>query len=426
MKHVKVGNTLLAIVCFTFLFISGCGTKSNDTSQPGHSGDPDEADETDFRTEDIDERLLTANNRFAFRLYEQMLNKDEGKNVFISPLSVSTALSMTYNGAAEETKDAMAHALDVQGLSLEEVNRSNAALKSVIEHADPDVELSIANSLWGREGVPFKPDFLEQNEQFYDARVTELDFDDPQASVTINEWVRDQTKGKIEKIINDKIDPETILFLVNAICFKGNWSDPFDKANTTDEDFHLSDGTAKTVPMMSQSGEYAYYKGEGFETVQLPYGNGWLSMNIFLPDESSSLEQFHRQLNAQNWQKWMASFDTMTGNIQLPRFKLEYEKKLNDALKALGMEVAFDERRANFERMVDIPSGAHIQEVKHKSFIEVNEEGTEASASTSVQMNTESAPVESFNLRIDRPFFFTIQEKETGTLLFMGSVVEPE
>lgn len=418
MLHSVGTKALCLIFCVLLLFVSGCGTVGKDSDKRAEP-------KPTFRTEDIDKGFLEANRRFAFQLFEEVLKDEDEGNVFISPFSVSTALAMTYNGAAAETEEAMADVLKLQDLTLEEINEAHASLRSVIIQADPGVELSIANSLWGREGQPFKPDFLEQNEQYYDARIRELDFDDPQASRTINDWVREQTNGKIEEIIDTDIDPETILFLINAIYFKGEWAEPFDEENTVDEDFHLLDGTTKSVPMMSRSGEYPYYKNKAFEAIQLPYGNERLAMTVFLPAVNSSLDQFLQQLNEQKWQEWMASFDKQTGSIHLPRFQLEFETTLDHVLKRMGMKVAFDEERANFERMVSIPPNAYIKEVKHKSYVEVNEEGTEATAATSVEMAVESAPLDAFQMKVDRPFFFTIQDQETGTLLFMGSVVEP-
>lgn len=416
MTYAKIKKLCLPLICVVLLVASGCASGGSDSAQNSKPA---------FRTEDIDDRLLEANRRFAFELYDAVLRGEDDDNVFISPLSVAMALSMTYNGAEAETQKAMAKALQVKDLSIEEVNQSNAALKDVIEHADPDVELNIANSLWGREGTPFKDDFLAQNEQFYDAHITALDFDDPKAAKTINKWVHEQTNGKIEEIVDANIHPLTILFLINAIYFKGEWQTPFDEALTREEDFHLMDGSAKSVPMMSQSGDFAYLEGPDFQAVQLPYGNERLGMTVFLPDRNTSLDEFQQQLNADNWQAWMDQFETVEGSVMLPRFELEYETQLNDALKDLGMGVAFQESRANFSRMVDIPPNAFIKEVKHKSFIEVNEEGTEAAAATSVEVRLESAPLDSFNMRVDRPFFFVIQDYETGVLLFMGSVTSP-
>lgn len=409
MEQLLLRRLLVAIICFAFLFTSGC------TSIPK------------YQTEDIDKGLITANNQFAFQLYEALVKEEEeDKNILLSPLSVSMALAMTYNGADKETKEAMARALKVQDMSMEDVNQSNAALKDVMEHADPDIQLNIANSLWGREGVSFQSEFIEKNETFYDDHLTALDFNDPKAVDTINDWVDDHTNGKIDKMVDNPIDPRTILFLLNAVYFKGEWADPFEQAQTTVRDFHLPDGSTQPVPMMSQSGEWEYYQGDGFEAVQLPYGNGRISMNIFLPDENSDLAQFQQQLTAQNWQTWMDNFQSTAGSIQLPRFQLEYEKSLNNELKAMGMEVAFDKRQANFKPMVSTSpdENGFIEEVKHRSYIEVNEEGAEAAAATSVEMQVSSAPVNSFNMKVDRPFFFAIQDNETGTLLFMGAVMD--
>lgn len=404
-------NELFTSVC-AMLILIGCGAGGNYSSQ-GY--------EPISSSKEIDEKLLDANRHFAFQLYKHILQANNGENVFVSPLSVAMVLSMTYNGAATETQRAMAEALQLQNLSIEDVNRSYAALKNMIEQTGFNVELRIANSLWGRKGVQFKSDFLEKNKQYYDALVTEIDFADKQAAKTINEWVRNQTKGKIAEIVDANIDPLTILFLSNAVYFKGEWTKSFDEQNTQEKEFTLLDGSTKMVPMMLQNGDYEYFKGESFEAVQLPYGNERFGMTVFLPDANTSLDQFHQLLNGQQWEEWVAHFETAPGTIQLPRFKMEYKIQLNDVLKAMGMEVAFSEDHANFEHMVDSPPNAFVKEVRHQSFIEVNEEGAEAAASTSVGMHS---PQEAFNMQVDRPFFFTIQDYETGILLFMGSITD--
>jgi serpin B len=176
---------------------------------------------------------------------------------------------------------------------------------------------------------------------------------------------------------------------------------------------------------MSQSGDYRFFAGEKFQAVSLPYGTGRVSMYVFLPDPDSSLADFYTVLNAANWEKWMKQFSETKGNIILPRFKLEYEQKLNDALKALGMEVAFDRDRAEFRELIDLGQRrAFISEVKHKTFVEVNEEGTEAAAATSVEFGV-TCVREEFSMVVDRPFFFAIRDNQTGALLFAGSVVDP-
>lgn len=376
----------------------------------------------------VDERLIAATSRFAFKLYKQVLKQGTAKNVFVSPSSVILALAMTYNGAEGETRQAMAHALEIEGLSLDEVNRAFADLQSMLGSADPKLQLKIANSLWAKKGVSLKVDFIQRSKEHYAAEVTNLDFENPTAPATINAWVRNNTDNRIEKVV-DRISPDKILFLINAIYFKGQWRNRFEKAKTREEDFNLADGRQKKLPMMSQSGKYNYYKGKDFQAVSLPYGTGRISMYVFLPDKSTTLDQFERNLTAENWETWMNSFREAPGEVMLPRFKIEYEVELNDALKALRMAEAFDPHRANFSGIAQLSQAEriYISEVKHKTFAEVNEEGTEAAAVTSVGMTVTSVqlPQENFVMKVDRPFFLAIRDNLTGAVLFMGSIVDP-
>ena len=362
--------------------------------------------------------VVSANTKFGFKLLQDLREREPGGNIFISPLSISIALTMTYNGAVGETERAMAEVLEIDELDLDTVNHSNAALRNSLENPDPKVEISIANSIWSRQGIEFNPDFLERNQLFFGAEVATLDFSAPQTTGIINEWVDTNTNGKIEKIV-DRIDPQTLLFLINAIYFKGNWQDEFDKSQTRPGIFHLSDGSEKQVQMMRREGEYPYFRGKHFEAAGLPYGDGRLSMYIFLPNRNSNLDEFLGGLNAENWTSWLAQFSKVGKDSMmiLPRFKLEYEVNLNDTLKALGMEIAFD-NRADFSGM---GPNLFISEVRHKTFVEVNEEGTEAAAATSVVGATSVPPT----FRVDRPFFFAIYDAETQTILFMGTVTEP-
>ncbi len=373
----------------------------------------------------VDSKLVDANRRFSFKLFSEILKQDSKKNVFVSPTSVAIALSMTYNGANGETQQAMAKALELQRMSLQQVNQANDALKASLETADPAVQLAIANSLWVKQGVTFKPDFMQSNQQFYKAKVTELDFAKPEAPGIINSWVKENTRGKIDKIVQ-QIDPADVLFLINAIYFKGKWTNEFDKNQTSERPFYLSNGTQKPHPMMSQSGKYRYYENETFQAVSLPYGKGRLSLYVFLPQKDTNLDRFQEQLTPENWQQWMNQFGMRQGSIQLPRFKFDYDIQLNTALKALGMEEAFDAGRANFSNMS--PASVKIDEVMHKTFVEVNEEGTEAAAATSVRAVLTSArmPSQPFRMVVDRPFFCAIRDNQTGTILFMGSIQEPK
>ena len=372
----------------------------------------------------LEQNLVEANTKFGFKLFSEILNQESGKNIFLSPTSVAIALAMTYNGASSETQQAMTEALELQELSLEDINQGNYLLKTSLETADPDVQLSIANSLWAKQGVPFKSDFIQTNQQFYQAQVRELDFASPEAPNTINSWVKENTSSKIEQIV-EELQPDEVLFLINAIYFKGNWSEQFDKDNTTERPFYLTDGTTKQHPMMSQSGKYQYLENDSFQAISLPYGKGRLSFYVFLPRENTTLEALQQQLTVENWQQWMNQFRMQDGEIQLPRFQFDYEIQLNDALKALGMEAAFDANQADFSKMTSVE--VSIDEVKHKTFVEVNEEGTEAAAVTSVGIAITSAviPQSPFQMIVNRPFFCAIRDNQTGTVLFMGSVVEP-
>ena len=374
-----------------------------------------------------DERLVSANTSFGFKLYHEVAKESAGKNIFISPASIALSLAMTYNGAEAETKQAMARGLEAQGLTVDELNRAYAGLKGELENPDPKVQLQIANSLWARRGIDFNSEFIARNKEFYGAEVTTLDFADPAAPGTINAWVKDKTKDKIDKIV-DSIDPQSALFLINAIYFKGAWSAEFDKAKTKDDVFTTASGSKKRLPMMTQSGKYNYYETRNFQAVSLPYGSGRVSMYVFLPSPGTSINQFAPSLKTANWDTWMKEFSKTEGVIVLPRFRVEYEILLNESLKTLGMGVAFDPDRANFTGMFSGGQNAFISKVKHKTFAEVNEEGTEAAAVTSTEMVVTSMPAQrkTFRMVVDRPFFLAIRDNKTGSVLFLGSIVDPQ
>ena len=375
----------------------------------------------------VDSRLVSANTGFGFKLFGELVKEEPKSNVFISPASVALALSMTYNGAAGGTRQAMAKALELRGMSLGDVNKANAALLANLQAPGPGVKLAIADSLWARKGIRFKPDFMQRNKDYYRAQVTSLDFTDPRAPSTINAWVSRKTQGKIKEIVQ-RINPAEILFLINAVYFKGTWARKFDKANTKEGTFTLPGGRKKRVMMMSRTGKCKYYAGQNFEAISLPYGQGRVSMYIFLPNKNSSLSVLYKELNAKNWETWVSGFQDISVHVVMPRFKLEYETELKRALTALGMGIAFDGPRADFSAMCPIPPmlPVYVSKVRHKTFVEVNEEGTEAAAVTSVGMAGTGMPTPPLDFIVDRPFFCAIRDNKTGTILFMGSIVEPK
>lgn len=374
----------------------------------------------------MNSKLAAASNAFGFDLFQQLQRQAANKNVFFSPLSVTTALAMTYNGAAGETKNAMARALKIEGMSHAELNRASAELLKALKSSDPKIELAIANSLWARGGVRFNEDFLARNRQFYGAEISALDFNNPESVATINRWVSANTKGKIGRII-DRIDSQQVMFLINAVYFKGQWQKRFEKTLTKEQPFHMPGGQQKPVPMMAQSGNYLYHRGDKFQAISLPYGKGGVSLYVFLPNQGSSLDDFLKGLSYQKWEEWMNSFDDTPGDVKLPRFKLDYEKTLNESLKAVGMGVAFNPRDADFSG-IRPERDLYISEVKHKAVVEVNEEGTEAAAATSVGISITSArpTPERFTFIADRPFLMAIRDSQTGAILFMGAVMEPK
>jgi len=303
-------------------------------------------------------------------------------------------------------------------------------LKQAIESADPKVTLAVANSLWANREIEFSRAFIERNERFFAAEVQALDFMSPDAAQTINAWVSRQTRDKIPTIV-DEVPQDAILYLINAVYFYGQWSEQFDKQDTMPADFKLLDGTTVQRPQMRQHGEYAYLENERFQAAALPYGDGAFSMLIILPLQDDGLAGLQADLNAETWQGWISELRTAEGSILLPRFKVEYANELSDELKALGMGAAFDKQRADFKAMLADPRPGqvvYISLVKHKTFIEVNEQGTEAAAVTSVEikmttaMPNEPAP---FLLRVDHPFLFAIVHEQSGALLFLGSIVDP-
>jgi serine protease inhibitor len=416
----------LAAASVVLFSVLGCSQVESNKSALAQSSLPQPETPLQKKTVNTDTRIVESSNKFGFKLFSEVLKDNKGENnIFISPSSVAIALAMTYNGASGSTQQAMAKTLELQGMNLPEINSSYAAaLKQLLENQDAKVQLSIANSLWANQDVSFAPDFLKRTQDFYQAKVSNLNFKDAAASNIINNWVKENTKGKITKIV-ESIEPYQVLFLINAIYFKGNWSNEFDKSQTAQYPFYVTSSRRKQHPMMSQEGDYRYYESKEFQAVSLPYGkDGKISFYIFLPKQSSNLKAFYQNLNVENWEKWMTQFNKQKGFIRLPRFKTDYEVTLNDALKNLGMEEAFS-NKANFSGM---GKNFAISQVKHKTFLEVNEEGTEAAAATSVGIVATSLrdEPEPFRMIVDRPFFCAIRDNQTGNVLFMGSIIDPQ
>ncbi len=365
-----------------------------------------------------EQALVQASNAFGFDFFAEVLAQQPDENVFVSPLSVSMALGMTYNGARGTTAEGMAGALAYGDLTLAEVNQSYRSLIDLLTGMDPTVTLEIANSIWYRQGLPVLQAFTDACKRFFSAAVTALDFNDPGAADTINAWVKKATHDKIDEIV-DGIDALSMMFLVNAVYFKGDWATQFDADETTSGTFHGRHADA-SVSMMHLKTEVDYLDTETFQLVHLPYGHGLFGMTVILPHQGESVETVAATLGGAAFTDWLSRTGSVELDVYLPRFELEYEATLNDVLIALGMDQAFDANAADFGGMVEAVA-LYISEVKHKSYVKVNEQGTEAAAVTSVEMRVGAIMDE---LRVDRPFLFAIHDQHSQSMIFMGRVLD--
>ena len=374
-----------------------------------------------FDKDKISLETVGGNSRFAFDIFKQLNMEDGSGSIFISPLSISTALTMTYQGAEATTKEAMAKALGYTGIEDEKLNESYKNLLRYLRQLDKKVELNISNSLWIREGEAIKEDFLSANKDIFDASATQLDFSKESAADEINQWISDATKKKIEKMIDSPIPSDIVMYLINAIYFKGDWTKQFVKKDTVAAPFVAGDGSTREVMMMSRYGKLEYGQGDSFKAIRLPYGSGKTAMYCILPEEAASINDFVKALDTDKWKTIRDSISEKEDvQLKLPRFKLEYGiKNLNDSLTALGMGEAFTDS-ADFS---GIREGLSISRVLHKAVIEVNEEGSEAAAVTVVEMR-ETAAAEPLTFIADRPFVFVIADDVTGTILFMGKLYD--
>ena len=373
-----------------------------------------------------EKKIIVADQQFSYELFSKSVSYGSGENVLISPLSVSMALSMALNGAQGETFESMKSTLKFNDMAMEEINEGFRSITDLLTDLDPEVMFLVANSIWFREGLPVKENFLTQVKESFGATSESMDFTQSQSIDRINDWVSDNTKGMIDSII-EEIEDDMVMFLINAIYFKGDWLSKFDVDRTERADFFLENGNSKTVDMMSQNGRFASYFSDEVHMVELPYGDSLFTMSVLLPaDPETKIEQFVEQkVNAQNLTKWRSKLSDGSQKVivELPRFEIEFELSMNDLLKEMGMEIAFDEWNADFTGIADVsPQNISIGEVKHKAVIRVDEEGSEAAAVTNVGMVVTSMPPA---FRADRPFVFILHERVSGTNLFMGKVVDP-
>ncbi|MEI6503582.1 MAG: serpin family protein, partial [Armatimonadota bacterium] len=366
---------------------------------------------------------VTAANVFGFNLFHK-LTTDKPANVFISPTSLMLAMAMVYNGAGGETKTEMAKALQVADIPVGDVNQQLAALQTGLRTGDKDVQVEIANSLWASNGYSFKPPFVKLCDSYYQATVDALDFTTPQAMAKINGWANEKTHGLIPEIVTRQDLGQAALLLIDAVYFKGKWANPFHEEKTKRQTFTLPGGRTKTVEMMERFGGYVYAEDRQLQAIALPYGTGRMNMIVVLPRNPEGLPALQAATGDKAWRALLKRMTKRDGTIRLPRFEIAYEGYLNDALKALGMGVPFT--KGDFSAMGDGIVG--LGPVKHKSFLRVTEKKTEAAALTAPPMPGGPAMPrpELFEMTVDHPFLLGIVDTQTGALVFLGGIVNPQ
>lgn len=365
-------------------------------------------------------RLVAGGNAFAFDLLREVtrtLRPDS--NVFLSPLSASMALGLALNGANGPTLNDMQTALRLTGLGEAELNGGYRRLILLLRGLDPRTEMRIANSMWARQGLVVQKPFADAARTYFDAQVATLDFGSPRAVETINEWVSSETHKRIPRML-DQIGDDQVLFLINAIYFKAKWREAFDPKNTQDGPFHGADGRERSAPLMRQQKTIRYDETGDYQAVDLLYGNGAFAMTVLLPKAGRTASQMLQGMDSTGWKALTGRFQGAKVSLTLPRFRLEYTRRLNLDLEALGMKVAFDPSRADFSRIAQVSQERlYLSRVDQKTFVEVNEEGTEAAAATGVSVSPTSVE-QVVEMKVDRPFVFAIRERLSGTVLFLG------
>lgn len=399
----------------TLLLAVSCETGNGDETRSEKPAEP-------IVLSAVQSQKVAADNAFAFDLFRQVIaTADDNKNALISPLSATMALGMLYNGTSPDAGAEMAAALGMADLQPEQINEYYRTMREALLEIDPQTELGIANSIWSREGYGVKKRFIDLNCDYYDAHVESRDFNLPATLKAINNWCAGKTCNKITKIV-DRIPAEAMMYLINAVYFKGVWQCEFDKNNTRQGNFAMAGGKAKNVPMMNQTARFPYCEDASMQCLEMPYGNGAFSMVVMLPVQGKSVDELIAELDADSYNAMLARLAEREVMVKLPRWRQECNFSLNDPLSNLGMRRIFCSG-GNLNGIAD-DSRLCVSGVQQKSFIEVNEQGTEAAAVTVVEVGVTSVPSYPRFLA-DRPFVYLIREKSTGVILFIGRMDEP-
>jgi len=370
-----------------------------------------------------DTEIVDGFNEFGFNLFKE-INKIEGDtNIVISSLSASMALGMLLNGARDSTEKAMKNVLGFDGLTDDEINHTYRKIKDLLPQLDNSVKLNIANSIWYREDLKVRDKFKSTCEKYFDAKITALNFSDPNAKDVINNWIETETNGKIEDVV-DYIDPEDVMVLVNALYYKGIWTFRFPEESTFIDTFYSPTGKIPCY-MMRQKIYCKYLDEDKFDAIILPYGNKNFNMMVILPE--SNIDTVINDMNSENWERWLNDFTECTVHIYFPKFKIKckYDNTMKEALTSLGMGIAFTPGKANFKDIFEdvLCDSPWIRKAIHATFIQVDEEGTEAAAATVIILY--EGYLQPLYFYVKRPFIFVIFDNYTGTILFIGKVMYP-
>jgi len=426
--HLRRGNPRAAALLVAISLLCGCGgggggeeiETQNPQTPPSSSSSslPPAVVQAQENKTAVSASLVTADNTLGLDLFK-ILDQGSTVNTAISPTSIALMLQIIFNGAAGTTQQAMSQALQLQGLSVADVNSDNAALQAALVDPDPEIALTIANSLWMHlSNNSVLPSFTQVNETYYGAEIGDL----AGAPANVNTWISNETDALITNILPPGNYSKDIAVVVNAIYFKGAWTQPFDPNQTAAAPFTQLDGTSVSCPMMHLTGTFDYFSGATFQALRMPYGtNSRMSMIILLPNSSASLTEFVASLTPQALNGWISQLQPMTGGVALPRFTSTYSASLPGPLSALGMGIAFSPN-ADFS---GIAPGTYLSDVEHKTVVEVDESGTVAAGGTSGTVSITAAPTAQFQMTMDHPFFYAIRDDDTGALLFIGTVVAP-
>ncbi len=409
---------LLSVSLFSGLLLYSCAEK-----EPAGTSGPNIRD---LRV--AEKQVISSSNQFCFDYFKLLSANEEAQNVTFSPFSAHAALSMLLNGADGVTKQEIKDALRVASLSDSAINISFKSLKEYLLQVDKNIALNIANSVWYRQELHVKDAFVSVLKSYYDAEVTSLDFENANSVKTINNWVSKQTAGRIPTII-DKLKAEDVMILLNAVYFKSDWKTKFDKLKTQKANFYQDNGTTIQVDMMqSEKMEAWLYYDNTAQFVDIPFGNGGYAFTVIMPGNNQTLDQFIGGFSNDKLQNILANKPKTTTeptfiSLKMPRFRFAYEKEMNDLLKEMGMKNVFTDS-AELPHLFEEPLDLYVSQVKQKTFVQIDENGGEAAAVTSVIVGTTS--VGPGFITVDRPFMFLIREINSNTILFIGKVHQPK